>query len=43
MARDPQWALRTADGGEVKPTVVPIDTAAIAEVLGLVPATQAGA
>lgn len=34
--KDPQWALRTADGGEVTPTVVPIDTAAIADVLGLV-------
>lgn len=34
--KDPQWALRTADGGEVAPTVVPIDTRAIAEVLGLV-------
>jgi len=34
--KDPQWALRTADGGEVTPTVVPIDTATIAEVLGLV-------
>jgi hypothetical protein len=27
----------------VKPTVVPIDTAAIADVLGLVPVSQAGA
>jgi threonine synthase len=35
--KDPQWALRTPDGGEVTPTVVPIDTAAIADVLGLVP------
>ena len=33
--KDPQWALRTADGSDVKPTVVPIDTAQIAEVLGL--------
>jgi threonine synthase len=33
--KDPQWALRTPDGEDVKPTVVPIDTAAIAEVLGL--------
>jgi threonine synthase len=35
--KDPQWALRTADGSDVQPTVVPIDTATIAEVLGLVP------
>ena len=41
--KDPQWALRTADGDEVTPTVVPIDTAAIAEVLGLAPVSQAGA
>ena len=34
--KDPQWALRTADGGEVTPTVVPIDVAEIAGVLGLV-------
>ena len=43
--KDPQWALRTADGGEVKPTVVPIDVPAIADVLGLAPvapAPQAG-
>jgi threonine synthase len=33
--KDPQWALRTADGSDVKPTIVPVDTAAIAEVLGL--------
>jgi threonine synthase len=39
--KDPQWALRTADGGDVKPTVVPIDTAAIAEVLGLGSASSA--
>ncbi|RKR73792.1 threonine synthase [Frondihabitans australicus] len=33
--KDPQWALRTDDGGEVTPTVVPVDTAAVADVLGL--------
>jgi threonine synthase len=34
--KDPQWALRTADGTDVKPTIVPVDTAEIASVLGLV-------
>jgi len=33
--KDPQWALRTADGGEVRPTVVGTETAAVAEALGL--------
>ncbi len=33
--KDPQWALRTPDGSDVKPTVVPVDTAHIADVLGL--------
>jgi threonine synthase len=33
--KDPQWALRTADGSDVTPTVVPVDTAEIADVLGL--------
>jgi threonine synthase len=33
--KDPQWALRTADGSDVQPTVVPVDTAQIAQVLGL--------
>jgi threonine synthase len=33
--KDPQWALRTADGSDVTPTVVPVDTAAIADLLGL--------
>ena len=33
--KDPQWALRTADGHDVKPTIVPVDTAEIASVLGL--------
>ncbi len=34
--KDPQWALRRADGSEVAPTVVPVDTAEVADVLGLV-------
>ena len=33
--KDPQWALRTADGSDVQPTVVPVDTAQVAQVLGL--------
>lgn len=33
--KDPQWALRTADGGDVTPTSVPVDVDAIAGVLGL--------
>jgi threonine synthase len=33
--KDPQWALKAADGSDVKPTVVPIDTDEIAGVLGL--------
>jgi threonine synthase len=33
--KDPQWALRTADGGEVTPTIVPVDAAEVAGVLGL--------
>jgi threonine synthase len=33
--KDPQWALRTADGADITPTVVPVDTAEIAGVLGL--------
>jgi threonine synthase len=33
--KDPQWALRTADGSDVQPTVVPVDTTAIAGILGL--------
>jgi len=33
--KDPQWALRAKDGSDVSPTSVPVDTAAIAEVLGL--------
>jgi threonine synthase len=34
--KDPQWALRRADGSEVTPTSVPVDVTAIADVLGLV-------
>ena len=33
--KDPGWALRTADGSDVTPTIVPVDTAEIAGVLGL--------
>ncbi|HWH26349.1 MAG TPA: threonine synthase [Pseudolysinimonas sp.] len=33
--KDPQWALRGPDGAEIQPTVVPIDVAEIAGVLGL--------
>jgi threonine synthase len=33
--KDPQWALRTADGSDITPTIVPVDTAQIAGVLGL--------
>lgn len=33
--KDPQWALRTADGSEVAPTVVSTDITEIAGVLGL--------
>ncbi len=34
--KDPQWALRTASGDDVTPTIVPVDTAEVASVLGLV-------
>jgi threonine synthase len=33
--KDPQWALRTPDGSDITPTIVPVDTAQIAGVLGL--------
>jgi len=33
--KDPQWALRTADGSDIKPTVVANDTDEVAGVLGL--------
>jgi threonine synthase len=36
--KDPQWALRGADGQDVTPTSVAVDTAEIADVLGLVKA-----
>lgn len=39
--KDPQWALRQADGTEVAPTVVDATTAEVASVLDLVP--EAGA
>jgi len=34
--KDPSWALRTEDGSDVQPTSVAVDTAEIADVLGLV-------
>ncbi|RFA09612.1 threonine synthase [Subtercola boreus] len=37
--KDPQWALRTADGSDITPTVVPVDVPEIAGVLGLSKAT----
>ena len=36
--KDPQWALRNADGSQVEPTVVDATTSEVASVLGLVPA-----
>ena len=33
--KDPQWALRAADGSDIAPTVVPVDVTEIAGVLGL--------
>jgi threonine synthase len=33
--KDPQWALKTADGSDVTPTVVANDTSEVASVLGL--------
>ncbi|MEL4318910.1 threonine synthase [Leifsonia sp. YIM 134122] len=33
--KDPQWALRTADGSDIQPESVAVDTAEIADVLGL--------
>ncbi|MET1043325.1 MAG: threonine synthase, partial [Microbacteriaceae bacterium] len=33
--KDPQWALRGADGADVQPTSVAADTAEVADVLGL--------
>jgi len=34
--KDPYWALKEPDGSEAKPTVAPVDTAAVAGLLGLV-------
>jgi threonine synthase len=34
--KDPQWALKRADGSEVSPTIVGADTAEVADVLGLI-------
>jgi threonine synthase len=33
--KDPSWALKAADGSDVSPTIVPVDTAEVASVLGL--------
>ncbi|MGO2113177.1 MAG: threonine synthase [Pseudoclavibacter sp.] len=33
--KDPQWALKTADGDDVRPTVVPVDVDEVAGTLGL--------
>jgi threonine synthase len=33
--KDPAWALKKSDGTDVTPTIVPVDTAEIASVLGL--------
>jgi threonine synthase len=33
--KDPQWALRSADGDDIQPTVVPVDVSHVASVLGL--------
>ncbi|PJJ61603.1 threonine synthase [Compostimonas suwonensis] len=33
--KDPSWALRTADGSDVQPTIVAADTTEVASVLGL--------
>ncbi|GGF01820.1 threonine synthase [Mycetocola zhadangensis] len=37
--KDPQWALRNADGGEIAPTIVPVDVTEVAGVLGLAKAS----
>ncbi|WP_409350008.1 threonine synthase [Rathayibacter soli] len=39
--KDPQWALRRADGSDVQPKVVAADTAAVAAVVGLDPVARA--
>jgi threonine synthase len=33
--KDPQWALRTADGSDVQPTRVSVDAGTVARTLGL--------
>jgi threonine synthase len=33
--KDPQWALRTADGSEIEPVRVPVDAFSVAAALGL--------
>ena len=33
--KDPQWALRTADGSDVEPTKVDFDVVSVAAALGL--------
>ncbi|GAB6901567.1 threonine synthase [Kineosporia succinea] len=33
--KDPQWALKTADGGDVQPTRIQVDTVSIANAIGL--------
>jgi threonine synthase len=33
--KDPQWALRNADGSDVTPTRVPVDAVTAAAALGL--------
>jgi threonine synthase len=38
--KDPQWALRAADGQDIKPTSVAVDVDEIAGVLGLVSASS---
>src|SRR5918994_2092190 len=39
--KDPQWALRNADGSQVEPTVVDATTSDVASVLGLRPSAAA--
>lgn len=38
--KDPSWALKTEDGGEVQPVRVPVDVAQVAEVLDLAKESQ---
>ena len=40
--KDPQWALRNADGSQVEPTVVDATTSEVASVLDLAPAAATG-